>query len=749
MKKLNIKALFINHFEKMIFGMFGLIVLVVLAKTTWGRYPDTPEQLMQNVKKVKDSISSPENAWPDAAAYKIVDYSEQARMLFSPIAIDRYDFSIPLFFPLHQIDEPRREPIFEPVQSLTAKAGLVTLSIRVGPDPATTTDDADSAAPDNAPTTEDPEFKVRASATGGPLAGGPGATATSAAEQNAMRGGRGVGLFGKRKREEEEDMGHAGSPMMGMGASPSPMAAGVSARGVRVVSVRGVFPLKKQLENYARALHITEAEAARGFEIADFVLERQKAQRGPHPWKNSEWETVNIESAASVLLEASEIDREDPVPVAMKDIVITMDLPARLIGVWGDFATHERIKDELLKEEDLKNQNLLLDSLDQTANESKLNVGAKSTRRGLAAIQTDVRGMVGQVRSNQQVNQRMAKNLGNARQRFGMPGARGGANDEMDAMANKEFDRLFTSKSYLLFRYLDFDVQSDYAYRYRVRLKIRNPNYGIAPELLGGADPAIANGPERDSPLSNISDAAVVPSTVNYFLEDVGRDPYREEKIRFSESNAVAQLSVFDWDTSFGTVVATDPSAPLKILTIGGMVGDDKVEEKKDDKKKENKPEPREETRGSKSKDGKDGKEAKKPLKKNELKILDLTQGGIVTKKYFFQTLDVLLDVEPDAEIDPADHKDLKFAMEKTQSGTSKVKLLEEALIATSLGELKALDNGRQSSEKDRWRDRVNKERAHYKEVSTADDVAKDSAFAGSGNRPRQRGRRFRQRAMR
>jgi hypothetical protein len=63
----------------------------------------------------------------------------------------------------------------------------------------------------------------------------------------------------------------------------------------------------------------------------------------------------------------------------------------------------------------------------------------------------------------------------------------------------------------LLFRYFDFDVQPGYAYRYRVKLKLMNPNYERPVNEV--MDPAYAEGESRWSPPSNISNAAVLPTT--------------------------------------------------------------------------------------------------------------------------------------------------------------------------------------------------------------------------------------------
>ena len=330
-------------------------------------------------------------------------------------------------------------------------------------------------------------------------------------------------------------------------------------------------------------------------------------------------------------------------------------------------------------------------------------------------------------------------------------GGVGGLGYAMNQIAN--------DSTYLLFRYLDFDVQSGYAYRYRVRLKIHNPNFEALPELLGGADPSIANGQERESPWSNISNPQVVQQTTSYFLEDVGRDPYREERLKENQAVPAAMVSIFDWDTKYGSVVASDPLNPPKVLNIGSYIGDKYLEEKKEVKEKEEKKKeekkavaPQRNLAFSGDEEpapgaafAKEEKEKKKkePAKRNELKILDFKEGGLVTKKHYFSTLDVLLDVEPDSEIQPDQHPDLKFPMEKVKGGGSRVHLTETAMVTTSNGELKILDPITPRGQKEAMKDRVAKERKEYSDVEPGgiNRVATVGGMGGMGgdeptNRP-------------
>lgn len=749
MKKFKIKSFFANHIEKLVFAAFGLFVVMALANTTWGRYPQTPEKLKLDVSNVKDSITDPKNVWPDRAQYKVVDFSDKAHQLFSPIDVERFRMQTPLFHALNKIDEPRREPIFEPVQSLITSVALVPLGVRDQEDDPLLTTPEQSLTAATTPTDDvDSDFKPR-----GSVAGSPGTAAPGAATGIPLGGRMGRNLFNQSQMDDDEraGAGGGGGGAMAPGYAPGRLS-GVKPRGVRVIAVRGVFPLQKQLQHYIDALHVTKPEASRDFELADFVLERQVAVPGPDPWKDVKWQPVRVESAWDVLLESVEIDREDPVPFNMKDPVVTMELPYRLIGTWDKLASHPRIDHELLTKKELDQQNQMLDALEQTAAENGMSDKPLPRKRGLANYQGDPKAMAKAMKGNPQIVAKIQAAMNPTR--TPVPGAPPGSAPTVGRVVDDEdhpfamgggggfapaMNAMLSDANYLLFRYLDFDVQSGYAYRYRVRLKFHNPNFEAPPELLGGADPSIANGQERESPWSNTSNPQIVPQTTNYFLEDVGRDPYREEKLRQNEAIPAAMVSIFDWDTKYGSVVASDPMNPPKVLNIGSYIGDKYLDTKERKEVKEKEEKKKVERRQTAAFGGsemaqddavagapaqnpslKDERKKKEPPKRNELKILDFKEGGLVTRPHYFSTLDVLLDVEPDAEIQPDQHPELKIAMEKVKGGGSRIKLLEEALVTTSNGELKILDPITTLAEKEMLKDRVARERKSYTDVELA-----------------------------
>jgi hypothetical protein len=744
MKKLNIKALLVNHVEKIVFGLFAMIVLGILAGgTSWARYPKTPDELKRSVENAKQKITS-NNPWPKdkEESFKVIDFSEKARMLFLMPQIARYDFSQWLFHPLYKKDEPKREPTYEPVQNLIADATFVPLSVmseeaRKMQAEASAAEGNDREMPEES--VGDDGFGARTGGTAGrsrfpgggaaPAGVGLGSGyvppgAASAKPPGGHAAPKSVAA-GSKKGASAPGAGHGAPGMLGMpgmeGMSGMQAVQGigsdVSARGVRVMAVRGVFPIQKQIENYRNALHVTQDEAAELLEITDFILERQVALAGPDPWKDSPWVVVNIESALEVLNECSDLDSEDPVPQALRDVAITMDLPLNLLGVWKSFATHPLIKNEELSPEAIEEEAKLLEKVSEVAG-SKSEDPAQPRKKGLARNQRDFKSMVNQVTGDSESRgmfEQMMKQMKTSQPKpsagprgghgamsgMGMPGGMPGMPGMGGGMRGLgALDRLVARRKYLLFRYFDFDVEFGMAYRYRVRLELRNPNFERPADELG--DIEIAKGEYRMTPWSNTSNPDVVRNKAGYFLKDVEREPYREEKVKPS-SKAVALISMYEWDTTMGTVF----SDVLNLNAIGGYIGEKK--------------------------------------EKGTL-IPDLVAGTLEKGEHTFMTQDALVDVESDFDVAPDQHPDLNLKTEKGR-GTARLGLLEEALVVTATGELKTLGHPMDDYDKESlkyWKQREELEHKIIKSKETAPvmgTMATGDEVSQPKTNPRGRGR--------
>jgi hypothetical protein len=90
---------------------------------------------------------------------------------------------------------------------------------------------------------------------------------------------------------------------------------------------------------------------------------------------------------------------------------------------------------------------------------------------------------------------------------------------------------------YKLFRFVDFDVVPGHSYQYRVQLVLKNPNFGLASELL--ATPNATPIPYRETPWSEASGAATVPLDTQLVAETVERPKRGDPK---------AKAGVLQWD---------------------------------------------------------------------------------------------------------------------------------------------------------------------------------------------------------
>jgi hypothetical protein len=90
---------------------------------------------------------------------------------------------------------------------------------------------------------------------------------------------------------------------------------------------------------------------------------------------------------------------------------------------------------------------------------------------------------------------------------------------------------------YKLFRFVDFDVTSGHAYQYRVQLLLRNPNFGLEPQLLAKPDPNAAI--YRETPWSEKSPSATFPPETQLASAGINRQHKTEPK---------AKLGILLWD---------------------------------------------------------------------------------------------------------------------------------------------------------------------------------------------------------
>lgn len=684
---MNVKALFVNHVEKMGLGVIVFAVVLIWAKEyfggSWKLERRNPNALIAEIKQKRVEINS--GKWPaeKRQEFALVDFSDRAATLLRPIDVSKYELSTELFVPLNRPKEKAREPDLLAVESLTATEGHVILALypldefeqeegdmqmadakaegeEEVPDEFRRRDVADPA--DIMPADEDEPEEFRKQRFKGTRKQALGAGAVRwggdalAGQGKAVRGDKGAGLGGG------DDLRTT---------------SGQRPQGRFFVAVRGVWPIRQQLERIQKAMHLPTTNAALDhLQILDFELERQTAAAGDDPW-SKEWQKLDIKYAQQILDEVDGFD-DEPLDMAVFDTVITMPLPMRMFGVWKDHATHPRVKNYELSPEEQQRERALQARVKEAYEKDMAEFEKQRgpVPGGFASQSNDFRDMG---------NRMMRNNPMAASEAFGdmardMRGAQpGGARGELtpaDLTA-----KITAVGRLLLFRYFDFDVQPGYAYRYRVKLKLQNPNYQRDPAEV--VDPSVAEGDSRMTPDSNISNAAVMPVSPRYFLKDVERNPLADEGRRGRE---VASVTIYEWHKKMGTqVYATVPLDSLGQF-LGGKVNTD---------------------------------------------VLDVATPIIDKEDYNFTTDDVLLDVAASTTLAPENHPDLVLPPKGKGAKTVSVGIAPEVLVVSGGGDLKVISGGKSSEDEKSLQAYAKRERDPFKDmVRQADEEMNPLDFA-------------------
>ncbi|MFP6701904.1 MAG: hypothetical protein VB861_09190, partial [Planctomycetaceae bacterium] len=427
-----------------------------------------------------------------------------------------------------------------------------------------------------------------------------------------------------------------------------------TAQGYNFVSIRGLVMLKNQAEQFQRALNLdTLSEALDRLEILDFELERQTAVSGSNPW-SGDWQKINLMAARDIVLSVEW--EADVVSSDLTDQVVSMPLPRREAGEWDWFGTHPRLSilsAEARERQVLENEHALKEAANQKSS-------AKQRRKkgGFAAFQHDIRGARGTAMQGASGN----KIREDAMKQMGQEGFQGftGQFAGIGASAQRGADQLQASLAgqVLLFRYLDFDVVPGNAYRYRVRLVIRNPNYEKPPSMLHESAVASADQETLATPWSApsgiwdvprrtvVPGSAVIRRSVRYFLSRVL--PERRT------TPGMADFNVYQWYPTAGT----DINGKIK-AQFGEFIS-----------------------------------------KEIETLVLRPAEETFKSESVMLQTGDVLLDIETPTSLDESDHPDLVAAIGELKKRRNVAVAFSGALVVNRYGQL--ISHGRSPLEMDR-----------------------------------------------
>lgn len=590
LKNINWKQAFVNHGEKVVFGLVLVFGLGALAMSRWAPYRDkNPWQLEQDVIAAKEAHKV--STWPEekkAELTTVDDISAKAESLLTALSEAKFAFgrSLPgMWDPIIPQQQPIDDIKWFPVQRLVADAGTVLYekmpvfdeTLVAAEDAAETTaaDQKDSGIAgrnlgDFAPKANNtqgaygggygldgavpgmglPGGRAPAGArgaagnrgaAGAQGAGARGATGTAGARGagaagargaagNRGPGARGAAPGGMMAPGTDGGYGEYGEYGMGMAATPT------EGEAKRYVSVRGVFPIKQQEQELARAFGAqSAAQVVDLLQFVDFKLQRQKAVPGSDPW-SGDWEPIDIQVAKDVLKDAAFFDMDVVDPTVLSN-VFTMPLPGRLIGNWDDRnASHPLLTNFELSEDAKKQQEWLNARIAEYAKMLEEQNRDLVTPGGFADQQYDA-GRVGRMMMED-------ASYMNELSSMPMPGGQPGvAGTTMTKEQIKDF--ITASGTFMLYRYIDFNVEPGNAYRYRVQLEVMNPAHGLEPGEV--ARPDIAEGKTRLTEWSEPTPPVIVPKDTRHFLAGIEPGNARQSDR--------ARFEMFQWSEEFGTIV--------------------------------------------------------------------------------------------------------------------------------------------------------------------------------------------------
>lgn len=687
LKDFDFKAFVVDHGEKVVMGVVGLLIVLAIYDANWATYQEkTPEEITEKVQTTGRQIQS--STWPEEKAREYpttarIDSSAARLMSPESIEVARYQYGTEYFIPLYKPDEPITIPNVKNVESLIADAGsVIVTTIPVSTD-AKDASDAKSEEKESEKTEKSDDGSPFAPATSRAPRGGNGFDSAAEAGIGALEG-FGAGRYSGGGMDAEGMM-----EMDGQGSSGA-VGPKIEGRGFRFVSVRGVYPWREQIENIARAFHQTYVSVQNKLQIVDFEIQRQKAVAGQDPW-SGEWMTLDLDVPLSVLEQVSDFD-EDVVQTNVTDPVITMPLPRRVRSSWtfDDIATHERIKSYVLSDEGRARQRLLNAQLSKREEElEKLNKnrvkelemgGFGTVQKNMRKMRQNLSGYGDSGMMDEMINdmQDQAKEM----QGMSSSGGYGGSFGNTAQMTAELQKTVSAAGNLLLFRYLDFDVEPGTVYRYRVKIAIANPT------RAGEVDPARLANPESASQevlwtnWGEPTKPVLVPQDAHYFLTEV--DPATTRR------PDTARFNVYQWYSDSGTVI-NETLDTIRGQFIGG---------------------------------------------KKKTKVLrPAPQTFDEEEDVQFETNDALVDVDNAVRLDPDLHADLGESALDRQGHTT---VADVALVVDKHGVLDTFDPLSEESSEEKWEDYKTRERDAYsfieerkKKVDALDQFTGDGMESG------------------
>lgn len=561
MSKFDFKTTFMNHGEKVVAGVFGMLGFLALGSASWSTDSRSPLEIQDYVSDAKSVIEK--NEWPEEDTELFNDIPDVVKLakLINKSDIDRSKYVVGQRFyqDIRPLREKRSAVAVLPPEDPRAVAIVFPLAkppeeldeeLTEGDDPAT----SDKTEGSEEEMSEDEaaaamlakKFGIRSETGGagvgasgldgaegmlggianlsGGQFGGPGGA--SQQMQQMMQGGAGYG-------EGEDDYASGGGyDLEGMYGSDM-MTDKKNIRVAAGVATTMIIDLQKQRSVIRDALHLSGnfQEVQQHIQFIDLLVERRQRQNGPAPW-GAEWEPVSSEDLGEILEESLGIDRDIVSPAVTRN-TITMPLPRRAAGFWlPEEASHPRVESFELS----PGEKVLIDKWNEMA--------TKRMEEELAdqPVVVEQKGFSQFVQSATDMSSMSMMYEDNSSYESGaMDESYGDQIDSFESQMGEgisltpeertllDATRATADNRLLLVRFMDFTVERGHAYQYRVRLEMKNPNYDHPLDEL--EDPALGVEPTLFSDWSVPTQAVFVPLGHHTYLTDVSGRPGEHETV--------------------------------------------------------------------------------------------------------------------------------------------------------------------------------------------------------------------------
>ena len=330
--------------------------------------------------------------------------------------------------------------------------------------------------------------------------------------------------------------------------------------GRRWVALTGILDHKQLRENYAKALKMDFAAANPHY----LRLESERQEMKEDGTWPEEWEAVDLEANQDILDDAAEIEEEQVPPENMIKVLVD-HLPFLKSSYYRGVHVAELVPAETLKTKGEAPKT-------KPGAAAGRGGGSMSGASGSGAMDPSIGGsgsMSGSMSPSGSGSGGMDPSMGSGSMSGGrgmsgmmmgsgsgsMSGTSGGGGPE-----DTDFEKKDATK--VMVRALDFTVDPDVTYRYRVRIVVKNPNFGWE-MVANGVD---TKAEEIEGPWSEPSEPVSVPANVSTYAMGPGvpppGDPREQVKFQVAKFNPEDGLIVVKtFDQAPGQIVGSIDSA--------------------------------------------------------------------------------------------------------------------------------------------------------------------------------------------